>query len=307
MAHHFLAATEESVRTGTIDRQYPPVLTIDPGDTVSLETWSGARNALNSETTIAELKKVVQTDPGRGAHDITGPIEIRGAMPLQVLQVDVLHLTPREHALNANIPGSGLLPNDFSEAVLRHVRLDVEQMSAEVLPGLVVPIEPFLGFMGLAPREPGPHSSVPPGDHGGNIDLKDLTVGSSLYLPIWAEGALFYAGDGHALQGNGEMNVSALEITFSEARLRFSLPDLPSLTHPRAETADSWIALGFGATLDAAARAAARNMIVLLQERLEISALDAYAFSSLCVDLEITQAVNGTVGVHARVKKALLR
>ena len=306
MAHHVLAATEESVRIGVIDREYPPVLTIDPGDTVSLETWSGGGNAINSATTIDDLAKIVQSDSGDGAHDVTGPIEIRGAMARQVLQVDVIRLTARAHAFNASIPGSGLLPNDFSEAALRHIQLDVEQMSAEVLPGVIVPIEPFLGFMGVAPREPGPHSSIPPGDHGGNIDLKDLTVGSSLYLPIWAEGAMFYAGDAHAVQGNGEMNVSALETTFSEALLRFSLPDLPSLAHPRAETADSWIALGFGPTLDAAARVAARNMIALLEDRLEISALDAYSFSSMCVDLEVTQVVNGTVGVHARVKKALL-
>ncbi len=309
MRHHLLKATDETVKLGVIDRSDPAVLTIESGDEVSLETWSGWGNAIGEASTLDDVLRHAATLGERGPHDLTGPIAIAGARRGQVLRVDVLELKPEQHATNLVVPGEvgvGLLPERFAEGALRHYTLDLEAMSVELFPGLRAPLEPFLGFMAVAPPDDGPHNSIPPGRHGGNIDLKDLVEGSTLYLPIWNDGALFYAGDGHALQGNGEVDVSALEVGMAEARLRLTVVDRPPLELPRAETPAAWITLGFGSELDNAARQATSSMIDLVVELTSLSELDAYALCSMCVDLEVTQAVNGTVGVHARLAKTLL-
>lgn len=309
MPHHWLRASEETVKLGAIDRTDLPVLTIESGDEVSIETWSGWGNAIGPQSTLDDVMRHAATLGERGPHDLTGPIAISGARQGQVLRVDVLELRPDRHATNLVVPGAvgvGLLPGLFPEGVLRHYTLDLETMSVELFPGLHAELAPFLGFMAVAPPDGGPHNSIPPGRHGGNIDLKDLVAGSTLYLPIWNDGALFYAGDGHALQGNGEADVTALEVAMVEARLRLTVLDRPPLELPRAETPTDWITLGFGTTLDDATRQATRAMIGLIGELCELSELDAYALCSLCVDLEVTQAVNGTVGVHARLPKSLL-
>jgi acetamidase/formamidase len=307
--HHWLRATEETVKLGVIDRTDAPVLSVDSGDEVSIETWSGWGNSIGPETTIDDVMRGAATLGEVGPHDLTGPIEVRGARVGDILRVDVLALTLDRHATNVNIPGTvgvGLLPDLFPDGAMRHYVLDREQMTVELSPGLTVPLAPFLGFMAVAPRDNGPHNSIPPGPHGGNIDLKDLTVGSTLYLPVWNDGAQFYAGDGHARQGNGEVNVTALETTFEEARLRLTVLRGRSIELPRAETATSWITLGFGNDFAEAARGATRGMIGLLGELAELEPLEAYAFCSMCVDLEITQAVNTVVGVHARLDKELI-
>lgn len=309
MAHHWLRATEETVRLGIVDRRDAPVLSIESGDEVSIETWAGWGNSIDETTTFDEVMAKAASLGAAGPHDVTGPIAIAGAKAGQVLRVDVLELVPASHASNLNVDGAaglGLLPDRFPEGAIRHYTLDLEAMTVELAPGLVAPVSPFLGFMAVAPHDDGPHNSIPPGPHGGNIDLKDLVVGSTLYLPIWNDEALFYAGDGHALQGNGEVDVTALEICFDEARLRLTVLDRPALDLPRAETASSWITLGFGADLDDAARQATGAMVDLIAELTGLDQLEAYALCSICVDLEITQAVNGTVGVHARLAKSLL-
>ena len=306
--HHWLRASTETVRLGLIDRSDPSVLLIGSGDEVSFETWSGWGNSIGPETTIEDVMQLAGSLGEAGPHDVTGPVEILDARAGDVLRVDVLVLTPGPRATNVTVPGAvgvGLLPELFAEGVMRHYELDRERMTVELLPDLRVPLGPFLGFMAVAPRDPGPHNSIPPGPHGGNIDLKDLTVGSTLYLPIWKDGAGFYAGDGHALQGNGEVNVTALEAAFDEARLRLTVVPGP-LEFPRAETPEAWITLGFGPDFAAAAREATRGMIGLLGELIQLDPAEAYAFCSMCVDLEITQAVNGAVGVHARLDKRLL-
>ncbi len=236
--HHWLRAARETVKTGVIDRNDPAVLEIDSGDEVSIETWSGWGNAIGPTTTLDDVMRLAGSLAEAGPHDVTGPIAVRGARPGQVLRIDVLKLNPEATATNLNVPGAagvGLLPELFPEGGLRHYELDLDAMTVAVAPGVVATLAPFLGFMGVAPRDEGPHNTIPPGPHGGNIDLKDLVTGASLYLPIWNDGALFYAGDGHARQGNGEVNVTALEVRFTEARLRLTVIDRPPLDLPRAE------------------------------------------------------------------------
>jgi|RhiMetdeSRZDD1v2_1073273.scaffolds.fasta_scaffold106909_3 acetamidase/formamidase len=307
--HHWLKATAETVKLGLIDRTDAPVLSVESGDEVSFAIWTGWGNSIGPSTTIEDVMRGAATIGEAGPHDVTGPVEVRGARAGDILRVDVIALRPARHATNVTIPGAvgvGLLPDMFPEGVMRHYELDLERGTVELAPGLTVPLEPFLGFMAVAPRDDGPHNSIPPGPHGGNIDLKDLTVGSTLYLPVWNDGALFYAGDGHARQGNGELNVTALEAAFDEARLRLTVLSDGSLELPRAETETSWLTLGFGADFEEAARGATKGMITLLGELLAMTPADAYAFCSMCVDLEITQAVNTVVGVHARLAKELI-
>lgn len=309
MSHHWLRATEQTVKLGLIDRTDPPVLSIESGDEVSIETWSGWGNSVDETTSLEDVMIKAATLAEHGPHDLTGPIEVSGARPGQVLRVDVLELRPAPHASNLIVPGEvgvGLLPELFPAGALRHYTLDLETMSVELAPGLTAPLAPFLGFMAVAPPDDGPHNSIPPGRHGGNIDLKDLVAGSTLYLPIYNNGAMFYAGDGHALQGNGEVDVSALEVGFEEARVRLTAVDRPALELPRAETPSACITLGFGDSLDQAARQATQEMIGLIVELTGVANADAYALCSMCVDLEVTQAVNGVVGVHARLTKSLL-
>ncbi len=309
MSHHWLSATEQTVKLGLIDRTDPPVLSIESGDEVSIETWSGWGNSVDETTSLEDVMIKAATLAERGPHDLTGPIGVSGARPGQVLRVDVVELRPAPHASNLIVPGEvgvGLLPDLFPDGALRHYTLDLETMSVELAPGLTAPLAPFLGFMAVAPPDDGPHNSIPPGRHGGNIDLKDLVVESTLYLPIFNDGAMFYAGDGHALQGNGEVDVSALEVGFEEARVRLTVLDRPAFELPRAETPSAWITLGFGDSLDQAARQATREMIGLIVELTGLAHADAYALCSICVDLEVTQAVNGVVGVHARLSKSLL-
>jgi acetamidase/formamidase len=307
--HHRLKATPETVKLGAINRTDPPVLTIESGDEVSIETWSGWGNSIDEKCTLDDVLRLAATLGERGPHDLTGPIAVSGARQGQVLRVEILELKPAPHATNLVVPGVvgvGLLPDRFPEGTLRHYTLELDTMRVELFPGVSAPLAPFLGFMSVAPPDDGPHNSIPPGRHGGNIDLKDLVEGATLYLPIWNDDALFYAGDGHALQGNGEVDVTALEVTMKEARLRLTVLDRAPLELPRAETATSWITLGFGATLDEAARQATEAMIALIVELTGLTELDAYTLCSLCVDLEVTQAVNQTVGVHGRLSKSLL-
>ena len=215
MAHHWLRATEQTVKLGLIDRSDPPVLSIESGDEVSIETWGGWGNAVDETTTLDDVMGQAVTLADRGPHDLTGPIEAAGARSGQVLRVDVLELSPAAHGTNLIVPGEvgvGLLPDMFAEGALRHYTLDLETHERRARAGADGTAGAVSRLHGGRAARRWPHSSIPPGRHGGNIDLKDLVVGSTLYLPIFNDGAMFYAGDGHALQGNGEVDVSALEV-----------------------------------------------------------------------------------------------
>jgi acetamidase/formamidase len=305
-AHHWLRASRETVQTGIVDRSIAPVLTVESGDEISIETWSAWGNAVDETLTIADVMEHIAASEGRGPHDLTGPVEVRGAMPGDILQVDVLELRVRDRAFNLNLPlemHAGILPERYPEGGVRHYRLDRERNEAELALGVRVLLAPFLGIMAVAPADPGWHSSLLPGPYGGNLDLKELVVGSTIYFPVFAPGALFLVGDAHAAQGDGELNVTALETSVEEARLRLTLLEGPAHDMPCVETATSWITLGIAETLDEAAAAATGRMLDFLV-RLGIGEDDAYAIGSIAVDLAVTQVVNHVVGVHAKLPKA---
>lgn len=307
MAKHYeLRASQETVRLGVVDRSDAPVLTIESGDTVSFDTWSAWGGRVTPKMTIADVGRFVVEAGDAGPHDLTGPIAVHGAQPGDVLRVDVLDLRLRSHVFNLSLPGHlgiGLLADDIADGQVRHLQLTGD--TVEFAPGIVMPVRPFLGYMGVAPRDEGAHSSIPPGPHGGNIDVPDLVVGSSLFLPVWADGAMFCAGDAHAAQGYGEVNLTALEASAEEAVLRFTLlRGGPALTSPRAETPTEVLSLAFSESLNTASMAAMRDLVSELSRLLpDLDPIDAYSLCSMVADLKVSQVVNAEMGVQASIAK----
>lgn len=314
-ALHHLPASPETCHWGVFDATLAPALVIAPGDRVRVETVSGGPPALPPAgfhvppELLAIHARCPQRQPG---HILTGPIAVTGAEPGDVLAVDVLDVALRQDwAYNAQRPLAGALPDETPALRLLHVRLDAERQVAELPWGLDLPLAPFFGVMGVAPPPAwGAISTIQPRLHGGNIDLKELTPGSTLYLPVHAPGALFSCGDGHAAQGDGEVCVTALETalagTFRFRLLKAGASGAP-LKQPRAETPTHWITLGFAADLDEAVRRALRDLLDLLVEREGLGREDAYTLASIAVDFRVTQVVNGQVGAHAMLAKRLMK
>lgn len=304
-----LEATDETTVVGVFDRDRPPVLTIESGDIVDVETNTHWGNAIWPDTTLDDIIRLrTEGFPDVGPHTLTGPIEVRGAQAGQVLKVEILELVPRTHGFNLFYPGAfgtGLLPEDFPDGEIRHFEHDLDTMTTRFSSKVSIPLKPFLGIMGVAPRDPGPHSTVPPGPYGGNMDLADLTDGTTVYLPIWNDGAHFSAGDAHSKQGNGEVCLTAIETAMRQSRLRFTILDDRTIERPFAETQDRWITMGFDEDLLVAAKLALRDMIAFLQAEYGLSAGEAYSLCSITSDLSITQVVNRTRGVHVSIAKSL--
>jgi acetamidase/formamidase len=306
MARQQLAATPGTVRVGVIDAAHPPVLRVAAGDEVEIETLSHWAGQVVPGMTLTDILRLRAEAP-LGPHSITGPIEVTGAVPGDILRVDILELVPGEWGFNLALPeplGRGLLSRRFPDGALHHLRLDRHTMTTELAPGIRVPLAPFLGLLGVAPPEAGPHSSVPPGRYGGNLDLKDLVEGTTLFLPVFRTGALFYAGDAHAAQGDGEVNQTAIETSMERAVLRLGvLPQVPRplAGMPWAETPTHLVTLGFHEDLDQAATAAVESLVTHLTTRFGLDGPTAYALASLAGDLAVTQAVNRVKGAHIRL------
>lgn len=309
MTLHRLPASDATVRVGVIDRAFAPVLEIDDGDEVELETWGLWGNAVTPATTFDDVLQLRRAHAGKGPHSLTGPIAVRGATPQMLLRVDIVALEPGPHGFNLTTPAPhsrGLLAPQFAHGEIRHYRLDTARLCTEFLPGVTIALRPFLGIMGVAPAREGPHPSPVPDAFGGNIDCPDLVAGTTLFLPVWADGALFYAGDAHAVQGCGEVNQTALETTMKRARLRFGLCRERRLERPHAITPDNLVTMGFHADLREAAIQAVDDMVSWLSREYRLTRADAYVLCSLQADLIVTQAVNGNNGVHARMARRLL-
>ena len=276
------------------DNATPPKLTIDSGDTVLLKCRDSSDGYFRRGMTTADMKpRAVK------GHPLTGPIAIRDARPGDVLQIDILELTPGDLGYTAFNPGRGLLAEDFPVPYLKMWELD--GISAELRPGVRIPLEPFLGVMGVALAEPGEHSTIPPRAFGGNMDIKQLTAGSTLYLPVSVDGALFSAGDGHAAQGDGEVCITAIETTMS-AVLRFTIRRDRALTGPEFETTrplsprtnegHHYVTTGIAPDLMEASKEAVRAMIRHVVRERGLSREEAYVLSSVAVDLKISEVVD---------------
>ena len=247
-------------------------------------------------------------DRGPGPHVLTGPIEIKGAMPGDVLEIRILDVQlALDWGYNRQRPYTGTLPDEFPALWNRIIPINRAAKTAEIARGVVVPVDkPFFGIMGVAPPpEWGQCSSIEPRAFGGNIDNKHFQVGSTVYLPVFAEGGLFSTGDGHGVQGDGEVNLTALETSLS-GTFRFTVRKDMKLNNPRAETATHWITHGFDQDLDDAAKEALRDMIRLISAKTGLSAADAYMLCSLQADLHVTQTVDGNKGIHCMIAKKVI-
>jgi acetamidase/formamidase len=309
VAEYRLDATDANTVVGVFDQARPPVMSIGSGDMVDIETNTHWGNAIFPETTLEDIIRLrTEVYPDVGPHTLTGPVEITGAKVGRILKVEILELVPRTHGFNIFYPGAfgtGLLPEDFDEGEVRHFEHDLEAMTTAFSPNINIPLKPFLGIMGVAPPDPGPHSTVPPGPYGGNMDLPDLIEGTTAYFPIWNDGAQFSIGDAHSKQGNGEVCLTAIETAFRHSRLRFTVVEDRQVERPFAETPDTWITMGFDEDLLVAAKTALRDMIALLHSQYGLSAGDAYSLCSITSDLSVTQVVNRSRGVHVSIPKAL--
>ena len=221
---HLLPATLETTQWGWFDNAQPPVLKIDSGDTVVFETMMHSHNQVVPGRTIEEIKKLRTDNPGRGPHTLTGPVYVNGAEPGDVLKVSILRIVPRAYATNFNVPGMfGEFPGIYADGQVKYLYLDMDKMETEFLPGVFIPLKPFPGTTGVARAQPGRYSSVPPGEYAGNIDIRDFGEGATLYVPVWVKGALLWTGDSHAAQGNGEVNLTAIETAYKEMAVNVSV------------------------------------------------------------------------------------
>lgn len=245
------------------------------------------------------------TDRGPGGHILTGPIHVDGARTGDVLEVRILDVG---YSIPYGYNGCSGFVRELCDEDRRSrlIRIDTENDRAEIAPGVTVDLHPFFGSMGVAPPpDSGRVSSNPPGRHAGNMDNKELVAGTALYIPVWVDGALFEVGDGHAAQGDGEVNQTGLE-TSLEGRLQFFVRRDMSLDWPRGETPTHHILMGFDPDLEAATEIAIRETVAFLMERTGLTSGEAYSVISMAADLRITELVDGNVGVHVMVPKDLV-
>ena len=311
-----LPATSRTVSWGHYDASSRPSLTIASGDTVVVHTLltnspTGLEKAGVAPSEIQQSLRdvfagVPVTERGPGGHILTGPISIEGAEIGDTLEVRILKIDLAiPYAYNGFRSGLGFLTEDFAYSRIKIVPLDAKRMIGHFGPGIDVPLHPFFGSMGVAPPAFfGRYDSTAPTIIGGNMDDKSLVAGTTVFFPVYAPGALFQVGDGHAAQGNGEVDITALETSLT-GTLQFILHKGMKSSYPRAETPAAYISMGFDADLTRATRKALTNMIDFLVEEKKMSRDDAYMLISVAGDVEVTELVDRNKGVHVVVQKGL--
>jgi acetamidase/formamidase len=312
---HELRASPATVHRGFFDASLKPVLTIDSGDVVKLWTTTGNPRYFESlgvpkEKIPAELYAAFEGAPGDGRddHTLDGPIAVRGAEPGDTVEIKIraidLWLPIAAMSFRAN---RGTLPEDFPYSRDRVFFIDLAKKSVEFAPGIVVPTKPFWGVIGVAPPPSmGRVSSGPPNIFGGNMDNHDLQPGTSLFLPVHAKGALISIGDGHAVQGGGEVGLSAVE-TSLQGEVQIVLHKGMQIGWPRAETPTHYMTIGLNEDLNVAAKMATREMLNFVVATKGLPRDDAYMLLSAAMDLHITENVDITKGVHALLPKSIFQ
>ena len=321
-----LRSTPETVSWGWIAADRAPVARVKSGQVVRIDTVT--HQGLNtSQDPVAffgaagippgkvladarEIYRSVKRDEGAGPHLLTGPVYVERARPGDMLEVRVLEVAIRvPYGVNATGPGRGAVPDLLAQPAQKVIKLDLKRRVALFAKGVEVPLAPFMGIVAVAPPPPAKRvSTKPPGAFGGNLDFKHLVAGATLYLPVFNEGALLYTGDGHACQGDGEVDGTAIEISLT--------PTLQLIVHkgagkgmhwPRAEDAANYYAMGMGPSIDDARRNTIRDAVEFLKGRAGLSAADAYALCSLAVDFRIGEAVNDVLMVYGVIPKRLFK
>jgi acetamidase/formamidase len=314
-AEHTLIPEPGTVQVFNFNAATPPVLRVESGDIVNIEAALSLdpadidRSGAVPYAAVPEhIRSLFRLMKERGPHFLTGPVYVNGAMPGDVLEVRLLAIDlALDYGVNLQRPYTGALPEEFTRPFMRVIPINRTAKTAEVAPGVVVPVNrPFFGTMGLAPLPAmGRISSGPPGIHTGNIDNKDVIAGTTLYMPVYAPGALFSVGDAHAAQGQGEVDLTAIE-TGLRGRFQFIVRKDMKLTWPRAESPTHWIVMGLNPNLEEAMKIAVRETISFLTERFpKLSREEAYMIASVAVDYHVTQVVDGTKGIHGMIPKAI--
>lgn len=302
-----------TVHWGYQDGSLPPVAEMDDGALLRVRTVQGRlADPVPPEWIADDVRAIIAADvvQGPGPHIVTGPVAVRGADPGDVLAIDILDVNfGAPYGINRIRHGGGLFPTALpigSEPDVAAIPIDVEARTGRVPPGIDIPLRPFFGIIATAPpRSWGTISTIEPRENGGNMDLKELTAGSRLFLPVFEPGGKLSVGDGHGAQGDGEVDQTAVE-TCLEGEFRVGVqPDL-QLDRPVAITAVGLVSMGFESTLDGAARVAVDALLRLLEEHCGLPWLAGYRLASLTVDLRITQVVNRSVGVHAVLPHGVL-
>ena len=311
---HQLPATPATVAYGYYWSEAKPAIRVNSGDIVEIETMltntpAGLeRIGVKAEDIPQNLRDIVAQDTGSlkgpGGHILTGPIYVEGADSGDVLEVRIQSITlPIAYGYNGC---SGFMRELCEVRGSKLIPMDRQRMTAEVAPGIVVPLRPFFGSMGVAPAAAlGRVSSNPPSRHAGNLDNKELVAGTTLYIPVFVKGALLELGDGHAAQGDGEVDQTAIE-TNLRGRIQLVVRKDMKLEWPRGETPTHWITMGTDTSLVIATKTAITEMVRFLQETKGITQTQAYQAASMAADLRITQLVDGNVGVHMMIAKSYL-
>ncbi len=291
-----------------------PAVKIHSGDRVQIQTVSGSPSRLlaaglkpaDLQPELKEIyEKVPASEKGPGGHLLTGAVYIEEAEPGDVLEVQIEKIAlDVPYAYNSFGPTSGIFQDDYPYSRTKIIPLDRQRMTATFGPGIEIPLKPFFGSMGIAPPGDAKLNSAPPWIHAGNMDLKELTAGTKLYIPVHQKGALFEVGDGHAGMGNGEVDVTAMETSLT-GTFTFVVHKGVTLLWPRAETSTSYITMGFNEDLNKAVDIATHQMIDFLMTEKHLNRDDAYMLTSVAVDLDITQLVDGKKGVHAICPKSI--
>jgi acetamidase/formamidase len=303
------------VEWGYFDAGAKPILTIHSGEIVELDTPLAGSKEMESmgmaenliRPSMRELETVTDRSKTYG-NILVGPIAVEEPEAGDVLEMHILEIrVADDYAVNAFNPGGGTLPEDFPYARARAIPLDRDRNVALFAPGIEIPLRPFFGTMGVAPSPAaGRISDGPPGDYAGNLDNKDLVAGTTLYIPVHTKHALFSVGDGHAGQGDGEVDGTAIEAALW-GRFQLYVRKNMKLKWPRAETADQYITMGLDPDLNKAAQMAVREMVDYLVTERHLTPDQAYMLCSMAVDLQVTQTVDGSKGIHAILPKRIFR
>jgi acetamidase/formamidase len=322
---HVLPATLETTQWGWLDPKEPPKLVVNSGDTVAVETMMHSHNKIQPGTTMDEIVALRKANPGGGPHSVTGPIYVNGAEPGDVMELRILKIVPKAFGINFNLPGKefptiGALAPEMPDGFLKFFYLDWEKRQAEFKPGIVIDLQPFPGTLavGIDPNDPSPRkggvkdpmapvSTLRPWKNASNMDINELQEGTTIFIPVFLKGGLIWVGDSHCRQGNGEVNLTALECAFREIVMQPIVRKDMKLEWPRMETKTHWILMGYDEDLNKAMVNATRETVDFLssQKMVPLDRYEAYSLASMVADCRVTQVVDIRKGVHCMVPKSV--
>jgi acetamidase/formamidase len=324
--HYVLPANADTTQWGWFDPAEKPKLTVNSGDTVSIETLRHAMDEIKPGASMDEIVKLRLANPGGGPHSVTGPIYVNGAGPGDTLEIRIKKIVMKDSGFNFNLPGRqfptvGLLASEFPEGHVQYFQLDSKTMTTEFKPGIILHLKPFPGTIAVGPdpNEPkekagppihdakGRTSTLRPWKNGSNMDVNELQEGSTLYFPVFQKGALIWTGDSHCLQGNGEVNLTALECSYKEIEIEPIVRKDLHIDWPRAETSTNYIFLGFDEDLNEAMKIAVRETVNFLAEQkmVPMTREEAYALTSMIGDCRVSQVVDIRKGIHCMIPKSV--